>query len=173
MRETTTITRHGSVRGVDADGCVSFLGIPFARPPLGPLRFRPPTDPEPWSGVLEATTPGLVAPQAESMLAGYVPGDPLEQGEDCLTLNVFTPALDDARRPVLVYVHGGAFLIGTGAGVMYRGEHFARGGVVLVTFNYRLGALGFLAHPDLDLHGECGLRQLGTRRPAGRVALGA
>ena len=149
MANTTVGTRYGSVRGIEGDGCVSFLGVPYASPPTGELRFRPPVDPEPWSGVRNTTEPGLIAPQAETVLAGYVPGDPLAQGEDCLMLNVFAPAIDDGRRPVLVYIHGGAFLIGSGAGVMYRGEQFARRGVVVVTMNYRLGALGFLAHPDL------------------------
>jgi para-nitrobenzyl esterase len=77
----------------------------------------------------------------------------MEQGEDCLSLNVWTPGCDAERRPVVVFLHGGAFLSGTGAGVLYRGEGFARRGVVLVTLNYRLGFLGFLAHPALDAGG--------------------
>jgi para-nitrobenzyl esterase len=92
---------------------------------------------------------GPIAPQPESLLGGYVPGDPRRQDEDCLSLNVFTPRCDDARRPVLVFIHGGAFLIGTGGSIMYRAETLARREVVVVTFNYRLGALGFLAHPNL------------------------
>jgi len=158
---TTVTTRHGTVRGLEVDGALVFLGIPFARAPLGELRFRPPVEPEPWRGVRDATAPGLIAPQPATVLAGYVPGDPLEQGEDCLSLNVFTAGLDDGRRPVLVYIHGGAFLIGTGAGVMYRGEQLARRGVVVVTMNYRLGALGFLAHPDLESPGETGFGNWG------------
>src|ERR1700728_4644680 len=109
--------------------------MPYARAPLGPLRFRPPLAPDRWSGVFDATKPGKIAPQSPTALAGYVPGDPLDQDEDCLTINVVTPALDDARRPVLVYIHGGAFLIGTGGGVMYRGDHLAQLGVVVVTMN--------------------------------------
>jgi para-nitrobenzyl esterase len=79
----------------------------------------------------------------------------MEQGEDCLSLNVWTPGVEPPLRPVIVFLHGGAFLSGTGGGVLYRGERFARSGVVLVTPNYRLGFLGFLAHPALDSDGSC------------------
>jgi para-nitrobenzyl esterase len=141
-------TRYGAVRGEVEDGIATFLGIPYAGPSAGVLRFFPPTPPEPWSGVLEAREPGPIAPQPESLLGGYVPGDPRTQDEACCSLNVFSPGLA-GRRPVLVFIHGGAFLIGGGGGVMYRAEALARRGVVVVTFNYRLGALGFLAHREL------------------------
>jgi para-nitrobenzyl esterase len=159
--ETDVVTRYGSVRGEPAEGCIRFTGMPYARPPIGALRFRPPFAPDPWTGVFDATSPGRIAPQSPTALAGYVPGDPLEQDEDCLTINVVTPALDGGKRPVLVYIHGGAFLIGTGAGVMYRGDHLARAGVVVVTMNYRLGALGFLAHPALAAAGTNGFGNWG------------
>jgi para-nitrobenzyl esterase len=142
-------TRYGSIRGGDSDGIAAFLGIPYAAPPTHSRRFSPPVEPEPWSGVRDARSVGPIAPQPESLLGGYVPGDPRVQDEECLSLNVYTPRCDDARRPVLVFIHGGAFLIGTGGSAMYRAEALARRDVVVVTFNYRLGALGFLAHPNL------------------------
>ena len=149
MAGPVVATRFGAVRGLDGDGVLAFLGIPYAAPPVDELRFAPPAPPAPWSGVRDAREPGPVAPQPESVIGGYVPGDPREQDEGCLAVHVFTPGLDDARRPVMVFVHGGAFLIGTGGGVMYRADALARRGVVVVTFNYRLGALGFLAHREL------------------------
>ncbi len=142
-------TQYGKVQGRESDGVATFLGIPYAASPEGSARFAPPRPPEPWRGVRDATECGPIAPQPESLLGGYVPGDPRIQAEDCLSINIFTPGVDGARRPVVVFIHGGAFLIGMGGGVMYRGDELARRGVVVVTFNYRLGALGFLAHPDL------------------------
>ncbi len=126
-----------------------FLGIPYAQPPVGELRLRAPRPPRPWPGVRDATRFGPWAPQRApaSALTGDAPG---AQDEDCLTLNVWTPGLDDARRPVMVWIHGGGFTGGSGASPLYRGGHLAeRGDVVVVTLNYRLGILGFLAHPDL------------------------
>jgi para-nitrobenzyl esterase len=102
--------------------------------------------------VLDATSFGPIAPQPGFGLGSYVPGDPTEQSEDCLTLNIWAPASapEGASCAVLVFFHGGSFLTGSGAGVMYRGEHLARLGVVVVTVNYRLGVLGYLAHRDLS-----------------------
>ena len=114
MTDPVVATRYGSVRGAAGSGVLSFLGIPYAAPPTGSHRFAPPRPPEPWRGVLEAASVGPIAPQPDSLLGGYVPGDPIDQAEACLSVNVFTPALDGARRPVLVFIHGGAFVIGTG-----------------------------------------------------------
>lgn len=140
----------GRVRGEEVDGVWSFLGVPYAAPPIGPLRWRPPQPPAPWSGVRPATAFGPIAPQAPATAGMSVPGDPTEQSEDCLSLNVWTPALDAGRRPVMVWVHGGGFTSGTGASLLYRGAELARRhDVVVVTFNYRLGALGFLGHRGL------------------------
>lgn len=142
----------GRVRGRMEDGCWVFAGVPYARPPVGPLRWRPPAPPEPWSGVRPALEPGPMAPQRPPVPGLSVPGDPVVQSEDCLSLNVWTPGLDDRRRPVMVWVHGGGFTGGTGASRLYRGDLLAReGDVVVVTLNYRLGALGFLAHPALTV----------------------
>ena len=146
-------TESGRVRGVESDGCWSFLGIRYAAPVSGAARFAAPQPVEPWKGIFSADVVSPVSPQPRSGIGSYLPGDPMEQGEDCLSLNVWTAGCDAERRPVIVFLHGGAFLSGTGAGVLYRGEGFARRGVVLVTLNYRLGFLGFLAHPALDSGG--------------------
>jgi para-nitrobenzyl esterase len=129
---------------------------------VGPLRFKAPEPPEPWSGVRDCTRYGPSAPQPPMMLP--LPGmDVGAQSEDCLYLNVWTPGCDDAKRPVMVWIHGGGFVIGSGSQPVYVGSHLARrGDVVVVTLNYRLGALGFLhgeeACPDLDGDSNCGLR---------------
>ncbi len=150
-------TDTGRVAGVLRSGVWSFSGIPYAAPPTGRRRFRPPIGPEPWSGVRQCDAFGPIAPQPPPVGGLSMTGEPEEQDEGCLTLNVWTPALDDARRPVLVWIHGGGFTSGSGAGALYRSGLLARDAdAVVVTFNYRLGALGFLAHPALadDVAGE-------------------
>lgn len=140
----------GRIRGRRRGGVWAFSGIPFAGSTAGAGRWRPPAPPSSWTGVRDATVFGPVAPQPPAVPGMTVPGDPAEQSEDCLTLNVWTPAVDGGRRPVMVWVHGGGFTSGSGAGLLYRGGDLARhGDVVVVTMNYRLGALGFLAHPAL------------------------
>lgn len=140
----------GRVRGRELDGVWAYSGIPYARSPEGPFRWRPPQPPEPWSGVRDALDFGPIAPQSPPIPGIAVPGDPVAQDEDCLTLNVWTPAPDGRPRPVMVWIHGGGFTSGTGAGLLYRGGDLVRhGDVVVVTVNYRLGALGFLGHPAL------------------------
>lgn len=147
---TVGSTIHGDVRGVVDDGVHVFRGVPFARPPVGPLRFRPPQPPDPWTGVRDAIEFGDVAAQLPSPVEALFGALPPSHSEDCLTLNVWTPGLDDARRPVMVWIHGGAFVNGTGSTPWYDGGRFARrGDVVVVTINYRLGAFGFL-HLGLD-----------------------
>lgn len=140
----------GRVAGVEQDGVWAFLGIPYAAPPVGPGRWSPPAAPDPWSGVRACHEFGPIAPQTRAAGALAMAGEPEEQSEDCLTLNVWTPGLDRSRRPVMVWIHGGGFTGGSGAGNLYRGAALASGhDVVVVTANYRLGALGFLAHPVL------------------------
>jgi para-nitrobenzyl esterase len=143
-------TTAGRVAGTIEDSLAVFKGIPYAAPPVGPLRFRPPQPATPWTGVRQADTWGKWAPQPPSPDAAGLGGEEIGQDEDCLTLNVWTPAVDGGKRPVMVWIHGGAFVTGAGSGLLYRGEQLAaRGDVVIVTINYRLGALGFAAHPAL------------------------
>ena len=141
----------GLVRGADNGGVSTFLGLPYAAPPTGNLRWRPPQPAAGWSGVRDATTFGPSCPQAPSPFA-----PPGQFSEDCLYLNVYTPAARSSfgGRPVLVWIHGGG-LEQDGARD-YDGSKLAADGVVVVTINYRLGALGFLAHPALASHGAAG-----------------
>jgi carboxylesterase type B len=122
-----------------------YRGIPFAAPPVGELRFRPPEPVAPWTGIKDATRAGPVCPQPEG------PGTRgFTVSEDCLNLNIWTAAKPGEKRPVYVWIYGGGFLQGTGASPQFDGEGLAKKGVVVVTFNYRTGALGFLATPELS-----------------------
>ena len=137
-------TSFGHLEGEGEGDLLVFRGIPFAKPPVGPLRFRPPEPPEPWTGVRDATTFGPGAPQGanpfEMLLTVLVP----ETSEDCLYLNVFTPGTT-GKRPVLVWIHGGGNVVGAASQRLYDGtELVRRGDVVIVTLNYRLGIFGFL-----------------------------
>lgn len=136
-------TRSGPARGY-ADGSVfAWKGIPYAAPPIGDLRFRSPVPPEARPDVLDAASFGAMAPQGHDT---SVPLDPsMRIDEDCLTVNVWAPRPDGTPRPVMVWIHGGAYCLGSSAQSIYDGRLLAeRGDVVLVTFNYRLGTLGFL-----------------------------
>jgi para-nitrobenzyl esterase len=137
-------TAQGSVRGNPVIGGITeFLGIPYAQPPVGALRFQPPVAREPWVGVRDATEFGPTAPQAPSGPLTRILPNRIETGDDYLTLNVWTPHTG-ASLPVMVFIHGGAFNTGSGSVSTYDGTRFARDGVVLVTINYRLGVDGFL-----------------------------
>jgi para-nitrobenzyl esterase len=141
----------GRLRGAERNGVWSFSGIPYAAPPVGPLRWQPPAEAQPWTGIKECDQFGPIAPQTPPIPGMSIGGAPEEQSEDCLTLNVWSSGLGGEPRPVMVWIHGGGFNSGTGAGDLYRGGTLAReGDVVVVTINYRLGALGFLAHPALQ-----------------------
>lgn len=150
---TIAETAYGKVRGVEiADGVVAWRGIPYAQPPTGPLRLRPPVPPEPWPGVRDAAAYGNRALQPPTELPR--PGPPFD--EDCLYLNVTAPA-GAHGRPVLFWIHGDGFETGSGTdqagdGAAFAGSH----GIVVVTFNYRLGPLGFL-----DIEGESPAGALG------------
>ncbi|WP_233574183.1 carboxylesterase/lipase family protein [Amycolatopsis panacis] len=134
-------TASGLVRGTAAPDHRLFQGIPYAAPPVGERRWQPPAPAAAWPGERDATKPGPRCPQA--------PAGATATSEDCLTLNVWTPAAGSASRPVLVWLHGGAFV--NGGGDRYDARRLAtRGDEVVVTINYRLGALGFLADPALD-----------------------
>ena len=140
----------GWLQGVEEDGIRIFRGIPFAKPPVGERRFRRPEPAEPWAGVRDASRFGPSAPQTKLQI-DFLPGmDVGEQSEDCLYLNVFAPAAGGPRRPVLVWIHGGAFTIGSGSQALYDVRPIVRrGDVIVVTINYRLGALGFLHLAEL------------------------
>ncbi len=144
-KECVADTKQGKLQGAREEGLFVFKGIPFAAPPVGKLRWMPPQPAASWEGVRSATGYGTIAPQ-NPMPEGFISlGKPEPQSEDCLYLNVCTPGLDDKKRPVMVWIHGGAFSLGSGSEEMYRsGKLVERGDVVLVTTNYRLGALGFL-----------------------------
>ena len=145
-------TAQGTVRGsVTEDGSVaSFKGVPYAAPPVGALRWQPPAEPAAWEGERDATEFGAACHQALGAGEGFYAQPPLDESEDCLTLNVWAPAEpSDVGHPVMVWIHGGGFGLGTGSLPLYDGEALARAGVVLVTINYRLGVLGFFAHPAL------------------------
>jgi len=142
-------TRRGAVRGLAERGVAVFRGIPFARPPVGPLRFGPPAPPERWTGARDATRFGPAASQNGALIGPVMSLGIGDTREDCLYLNVWTPGADRRRRPVLVWIHGGAFVIGAGSQILYDGAALARrGDVVVVTINYRLGAFGFLRLRD-------------------------
>jgi para-nitrobenzyl esterase len=137
-------TSAGRLQGASERGLHVFRGVPYAAPPSGVLRFRAPQRTAPWAGVRDATRSGPAAAQYALPFFSWINAAARSPGEDCLTLNVFTPGLDGARRPVLVWIHGGGFLVGSGSTVVYEGHTLAeRGDVVVVTINYRLGALGF------------------------------
>ncbi len=134
----------GVVRGTDdGNGVRAFLGIPYAAPPVGSLRWRPPEPALQWDGVRDGSVAGQKCPQNTVITPGG-------GAEDCLFLNVWTPSPAPHDAPVMVWIHGGAFIFGSGGDVFYAGSELARTrGVVVVTINYRLGGLGFLAHPGL------------------------
>ncbi len=147
---TTVATTTGTVRGSTSGGVHSFRNIPFAAPPVGDRRFRPPQRPDPWDGERDATASGVVSPQAPMPgIFGELGTPPNPAGDDNLNLNVWTPDPGGGGLPVLVWIHGGAFYAGSGVDPVYDGSRFARDGVVTVTINYRLGAQGFL---HLDEH---------------------
>ncbi len=142
----------GALQGVTAEGIASFKGIPYAKPPAGVWRWRPPQRPDAWSGVRTADQYGAICMQkvVKDNGVGLQP-----TSEDCLTLNVFTPkaALGKveagAKLPVMVWIHGGGLINGSGTAELYDGSKLAEQGVVVVTINYRVGRFGFFAHPAL------------------------
>ncbi len=142
-------TTAGAVRGTRDGGIEIFRGIPYAAPPVGPLRFRPPTAAAPWDGVRDALEFGPSCPQPAERPEGWAPEPALS--EDCLYLNVWTPGTGDgARRPVMVWMHGGGYSIGSGSWPVYDGTALARrGDTVVVTLNHRLGILGYLHLKEL------------------------
>jgi len=144
MRSDVAVTTSGSVRGVVEDHSVVFRGIPYASPPFGERLWRLPEPPASWDGVRDCIEFGPVCPQPSTRV-GMLGMEAEPQGEDCLRLNVWTPTDDSHDRlPVMVWIHGGAYLFGSGSAPGNQGHTFSRDGVVFVSMNYRLGALGFL-----------------------------
>lgn len=161
----------GSLRGTQIGSAIAFMGIPFASPPVGDLRWKPPQPATAWTGVRDATRPGhsctqnaaglipFMAPMAREYGSDYTE-PPVDFSEDCLFLNVWVPEWPAKRGlPVMVWLHGGSNRVGSGAQSTYDGASLAARGVVLVTVNYRLGVLGFFSHPELtaeSLHHSSG-----------------
>jgi para-nitrobenzyl esterase len=138
-------TRQGLLRGVVQDSICSWKGIPYAKAPVGDLRFRAPQAPDKWAGVRDASKMGHVSPQNRRAT-----NDPNQRSEDCLSLNIWSPAPDGRKRPVMFWIHGGGFLVGSSAAPMYDGSKLSKNeDLVVVNFNYRLGALGFLYFGDI------------------------
>jgi para-nitrobenzyl esterase len=147
-------TRAGKVQGVERRHGLAFKGIRYARSLDGGRRFAPPEPPEPWQGVRDAVRSAPASPQRPPVqipLQGLIGALGSATGPSCLGLDVWTPAADGRRRPVLVWIHGGAFVMGRGSTPLYSGSRLSRrGDVVVVTINYRLGALGYLDLRSLD-----------------------
>ena len=142
-------TEQGKVKGIKADGIRSWRGIPYAAPPVGDLRWEPPQDTEDWGGVRDASTYS-----AKCLQGGPTPGQTgvttaPDSAEDCLYLNVNAPA-EGRDLPVIVWLHGGGFVVGTGNQPLANSPAVVKRGVVLVSLNYRLGRFGFFAHPSLE-----------------------
>lgn len=156
MAKTLIITKYGPIEGIREEGCIVFKGIPYAKPPIGNLRFAAPGEPKPFKGIYKADHFGNRCPQIqwnspqdiykkefynESVYATTI-------SEDSLSLNIWVPdKACDEKLPVAFYIHGGAFLGGTGHELEFRTNAYAQRNVILVTINYRLGLLGFFAHP--------------------------
>ena len=154
-------TASGPVQGAIENDLTVFRGLPYAAPPVGEQRWREPQPVQPWSVARQASTVGASCPQKRGLsLEGG--GDPGVINEDCLYLNVFTPRAEaGAKLPVMVWIHGGALIFGSGGMPLYDGSALARRGAVVVTLNYRLGPLGFFTHPTLE-----------QERPGGPVNFG-
>ncbi|MEZ5338466.1 MAG: carboxylesterase family protein [bacterium] len=144
--EPLVSTASGTLQGFMSGDVEVFLGVPFAQPPVGELRWREPQPLKSWEGIRTALEYGPACPQPANLLFA----DAGESSEDCLYLNIWTAGHSQRRQPVIVYLHGGAFIYGSGSQQAYDGAALAARGIVVVTLNYRLGALGFLAHPELS-----------------------
>lgn len=163
MSATIVETAYGKVKGEQTDGVYVWRGIPYAKPPLGTLRFRAPEQLESWDSIRDATQFSPVASQPSTEVMTFLGNDMENMSEDCLYLNVWSQGADDKRRPVMVWIHGGAFISGSGSSGSYDGASFAvQGDVVVVTINYRLGIMGFLhlgeiGGEEYSTSGNCGI----------------
>jgi len=146
----------GAARGVEQGDILAFKGLPYAEPPVGPARWTPPKPMPPWPGVRDAVDFGPACVQPPPQPGGIYSGPPMATSEDCLRLNIWRPK--GARHaPVFVWIHGGSLVGGAGSEAMYDGARLARQGVIVVTINYRLGVLGYLAHPALSAESPEGI----------------
>ncbi|WAC47983.1 carboxylesterase family protein [Asticcacaulis sp. SL142] len=144
----------GTIEGVSAAGIDRYLGIPYAAPPVGELRWRAPQSPAPWSGTLESRQYGPDCVQMD-MDSPPGPGFVNPESEDCLYLNVWAPeGAANKKLPVMVWIYGGAFIMGASSYPSYDGTAFAKQDVIVVSMNYRVGRFGFFAHPELSVPGE-------------------
>jgi len=147
------MTAYGPVTGIVSGGARAYLGIPYAAPPKGELRWRPPTAPKPWTQPRACEKFGPACPQGKTPIYRSI----RRMDEDCLSLNVWTAAKSPkANLAVMVWIHGGGFVHGAGSVPLYDGRKLARLGVVVVSMNYRLGAFGFLSHPALTKESATG-----------------
>jgi para-nitrobenzyl esterase len=164
VSRTIVESAYGKLQGEQVGGVFTWKGIPYAKPPVGDLRFRAPELPESWEGIRDATSFSPVAPQSQREIMEFFGNDISNMSEDCLYLNVWSPGADDKKRPVMVWIHGGAFVSGSGSSTWYDGTSFAaEGDVVVVTINYRLGILGFLHLGEIGggeyaTSGNCGIQ---------------
>jgi para-nitrobenzyl esterase len=144
--EKVILTTSGPVKGITIEGITSYLGIPYAAPPADSLRWKPPIAVEPWKEPRLMGSYGPACPQTEETLMPRLN----IINENCLILNIWTPAVNESEKlPVMMFIHGGGFAHGRGSDPMFNTPHLSKKGVVLVSINYRLSALGFLAHPTL------------------------
>ncbi|NYE06964.1 para-nitrobenzyl esterase [Bacillus niacini] len=164
MTNTIVESVYGKLQGEQINGVFTWKGIPYAKPPVGSLRFRAPERPDSWKGIRNATSFSPVAPQSQREIMEFFGNDISNMSEDCLYLNVWSKGADDKKRPVMVWIHGGAFVSGSGSSSWYDGASFAaQGDVVVVTINYRLGIFGFLHLGEIGgeeyaTSGNCGIQ---------------
>jgi para-nitrobenzyl esterase len=164
MTNTIVESVYGKLQGEQINGVFTWKGIPYAKPPVGSLRFRAPEQPDSWEGIRDARSFGPVAPQSQREIMEFFGNDISNMSEDCLYLNVWSKGADDKKRPVMVWIHGGAFVSGSGSSSWYDGASFAaQGDVVVVTINYRLGIFGFLHLGEIGgeeyaTSGNCGIQ---------------
>ena len=154
-------TKYGKIKGVKERGCTVYKGVPYAKPPVGALRWRKPQPLDAWEGVLHADHFGNKSVQFGNPNETFYkkefysnPAFDLHISEDCLYLNIWTPEERAEKLPVAIYVHGGAFMGGAGSNLPFVCDALVKTGLIVVTINYRLGALGFLCHPLLGAPGE-------------------
>ncbi len=146
----------GKVQGVPQDSLLVFKGIPYAAPPVGALRWKPPVPVQPWNAVLQASQFGPACIQPPTPVPNLYTSDITPTSEDCLSLNIWAPA-QASHAPVLFWIHGGALVKGASKESLYDGTQLAKRGIIVVSINYRLGVLGYLAHPQLSRESEQGV----------------